>query len=121
MNATYKKGKLEFDIQELLESIHGAEKVDLVEGLACDDEIIKHVSEQIINKWTENGYSGGVFCTASDNPTRGLDWAWREVAKKSGDVAKREIERLEKALEQKSKELQRIYEEQRERGERFSI
>lgn len=103
MTIKYTNGKLELDLHELLGSVSKETKLELVESLACDDEIIKHVADQIIKKWTENCFSGGVLCTASSSPSFGLDWAWREVAKHSGEVAKREIGRLEKAIEHKDK------------------
>lgn len=111
MNAQYKDGKISFDLHGLLEGIQPVEKIPMVESLACDDDIIKHVAAQIISKWTENCYSGCAFVTASDSPQFGLDWAWREVAKKSGDVAKREIERLEDALRREKNKTTELYEE----------
>ena len=91
-------GEIAINLMALLECIDGEQKIHLAESLACDGEIIKYVAQQIIDKWTENGSYGYTSCTAGHNPMLGLDWAWREVAKASDEVAKREIEKLEKAL-----------------------
>lgn len=111
MKVNYKEGKLELDLHDLLQNVNKETKMEMIESISCDDHIIKHVTEQIINKWTENFYSGGTNVTASANTHTGLDWAWREVAKKSGDVAKREIERLENAITYKDKIYQELLKE----------
>jgi len=100
----YKNGKLEIDLHGLLDSIPADDLAEFFESISTNERVIGHVTEQILNKWTENGYSGGYFVTASSCPYYGLDKAWREVAKRSNEVAKREIERLEKALAIKTKE-----------------
>ena len=98
MNVKYDKGEIKFDLHDILQSVSGEDKLAMMESFACDDDIIKHVADQIISKWTENYCSGGTAFPASAEPRFGLDWACREVAKKSGEVAAREIERLEKAV-----------------------
>lgn len=121
MNATYKDGKIQFDLHDLLQSVSLETKKELIESLACDDDIIKHVSDQIIKRWTENCYSGSSLCTASDTPVFGLDWAWREVAKHSGDVAKREIARLEEAIRYKDETYKEVLEENASLREQLRI
>ncbi len=116
MNLKFNKdGKLEFDFHDFLQYISADSKLELMESFACDDVIIKHVADQIIHRWTENSYSGGSACTVAADTTIGhhcaLDVAWREVAKNSGEVAKREIERLETALKSKEEENQALREE----------
>lgn len=98
MNVKYDNGELRFDFHELLRYVDPARKQELVESLACDDDIIKHVADQIISRWTESCFSGSSFVTAPADGGTPLDKAWRAVAKASGDVAKREIERLEDAV-----------------------
>ena len=74
----------------------------MIETLSCDDQIIKHVTDQILDGWTENYCSGGSCFIASHSPTTGLDYARREISKRSGELAKKEIEKLEKALKEKT-------------------
>ena len=113
MNAKYKDGNIEFDLHDLLMSVSAESKAEMIESLACDDEIIKHVADQIITKWTENCCSGGAACTAGADPRFGLDWAWREVAKRSSEVAEREIKRLEGAIKCKDELYAESLEENR--------
>jgi hypothetical protein len=108
MNVNYKDGKVSFDLQDLLQSISDPDKLELVESLSCEDAVIYHVASQIIHKWTENGYSGGTAWPASSTPYTGLDWAWREVAKLSGEIAAREIKRLESALKYREEEIKEL-------------
>jgi hypothetical protein len=107
MNAEYKDGRLSFHFTDVLDNMSADEKRELIESLSCDAEIVKFVGQQIIDKWTESGFYSGVSCVATSEAYHGLDKVWRDVAKASGDVAKREIERLEDALrcEKKNTEL----------------
>jgi predicted helicase len=104
-----KEGKLEIDFHELLSNISKDDKLKLLESFACDDVVIQHVTDQLLGGWTENGYCGGSLCTAATDTTNvnvpALDRAWREIAKNSGDIAKREIERLESALLKKDETI----------------
>ena len=98
MEAEFKSGVIQIDPCHLFEKMELTQKLELVELLSCDEQIINHVADQIIDRFTENGYGGSVCCSAGANPVFGIDKAWRRVAKASGDIARREIERLEDAL-----------------------
>lgn len=100
MNLEYKEGKLQFNFREALESVPAEQRPELLEDLSCDDVIIKHVTDQILDGLTENGWSGCSWLSAQVSPQTGLDYARREVAKRSGEVAKKEIEKLEKELKE---------------------
>jgi hypothetical protein len=104
MNINYKEGKLQIDLHDLLNNIKEEDLNEFLESVSCNDKVIKHVADQIIDRWTENCYCGGAACTADAEPRWGLDKVWREVAKRSGEVAKREIERLEEALKRRNEE-----------------
>lgn len=118
MQTKYEQGKITFDLHGLLEMVPAEQKREMVESLACDTDLIDFVAQQIIDKWTENGYSGGAFVTAAISPAFGLDKAWRDVAKASGDVAKREITRLEEALRRLEARCQELSNELAERNQR---
>jgi hypothetical protein len=96
MKITLKNRDLCIDAQDMMETIL-REHPDLVESVSTDDRVIDFVAQQIMRKWTESGYHGATG-EAHSVQYGGLDKAWRDVAKASGDVAKREIERLEGAL-----------------------
>jgi hypothetical protein len=100
MNIKISGGEIQINIEELLKSIPESERTQLAEILACDSDVVKFVAQQILDGQTENGYYSGVCCTAHSDVSNclGLDWACREVAKRAGDTAAREIRRLESAL-----------------------
>ncbi len=114
MKLKYEKGYLHIDLFDLLENIPATEKSEMLKTLACDDQVITDVTQMILDQWTSEGYSGGANTTAQHDVVNihapALDRAWREVAKRSGEVAKREIERLEKALAASEKRRQRLEE-----------
>lgn len=118
MKLKYEQGAVSFDLHGLLEMVPADQKRELVESLSCDTDLIDFVAQQIIDKWTENGYSGGAFVTAAIAPAFGLDKAWRDVAKASGEVAKREIARLEDALRRSEARCQELSNELAERSQR---
>lgn len=112
MTLTYNKdGKLEFELHDLLPTVKTEDKVKLIEDLSCDEAIIQHVADQILHGWTENYYSGPSEYGASANPYYALDKARREISKRSSEIAKETIEKLEKALKEKTDELQKLREE----------
>ena len=115
MDIKVKDGYLQIDISDLLTRIDQKTMDEFLLNISCNDAVIKYVTQQIINKWTEEGYSGGHTITASATPLFGLDWAWREVAKHSNIVAKREIERLEKSLQEINDNYWNLMKERSER------
>lgn len=100
-----------FDFAALMDDLKPEDKLRLAESLACESAIIAHVTAQILDGWTESGFRGSKGCTAPDDPAPhyGLDWAVRQVAKRSSEVAAKEIARLEDALAKKEKDLQSAY------------
>ena len=112
MNIKYENGEIKFQLEDILGYVSSEQKLALVEHLSCHDEVIKHVTDQIIDEWTENGCHGGVNFAAKAEPKEydALDTAWRRVAKASNDIAKDEIERLEKALLRNESEIVRLNE-----------
>jgi hypothetical protein len=121
MEIKFKDGNLQIDLHNLLDNIKEEDLNEFLESVSCNDKVIKHVTDQILDKWTENAYSGGTACTASAEVYNGLDKAWREVAKRSGEVAKREIERLEAALKRRNEEYFNLVNEysRKNREDRF--
>lgn len=105
MKAIYSAGLLSIDLTDVLENMPAADKVNIIDTLACDSDIIRHVTAQILHGYTEHG-SCGYRCTeAYARPTNALDAARRDIAKTSDDIAKREIERLEEALRETTNRL----------------
>lgn len=119
IQVSYIKGTLILDLHSILEQVQPEQKREMLESLSCDDEVIDFVAQQIIGRWTESGYGGGSFVHALAAPYGGLDKAWRDVAKASGDIARREVQRLEEALKSQTDENNRLRSEniQLRRGE----
>lgn len=121
MKVSYENGDLRVPFFDALQELPPAQKLELVESMACDDDIIKFVVQQILDGWTENGNHAGKFASAIAQPAAGLDWACREVATRSGDVARQEIERLQNALAGAEKRYQELcWEREEERRGRFA-
>ncbi len=108
IKVSYENGKVTFDLVDLLEYAPKEDLASVIEGLSCNEQVIAHVAEQIADGCTENGYSGGRFCCPEPNESSGtaLDKAIRRVSKASGEVAAKEIERLERALAHAEKSLE---------------
>ena len=121
MEIKFKDGNLQIDLHSLLDNIREEDLSEFLESISCNDKVIKHVTDQILDKWTENVYSGSSNITASAEVYFGLDKAWREVAKRSGEVAKREIGRLETALKRSNEQYFDLLNElaNKNREERF--
>ena len=97
MKVIINKGKMEIDTNELLLNLDEDNLIKLADTLSCQDLVIKNVSDQIIDGCTDVGSSGSegvdsIHFTPLEN-------ARRRVAMKAGDVAKREIETLQRRLE----------------------
>ena len=85
------------DPNELIELINDDDKVDFMQSLACDDIIIKHVTDQLIFGCTEGGYHGSKGCNEAE-PSTPLDIAKRVIAKSYSTFVSDEITSLENEL-----------------------
>lgn len=103
------QGELAFNFHDALDVLM-RKQPEICEAIACNEAVIDFVAQQIINKWTEN-YFHGPAGMAVETEYRGLGKAWRDVAKASGDIAKREIERLEQSLAFSQKQYQDLLRE----------
>lgn len=103
-------GNIVIDLLDLLTNYNGKSKQEFLEIISCDDSVIKYVTQQIIDKWTESGFFGVI---SDGNYLSGLDWAWREIAKHSSIIAKEEIEKLERLVKKQNAELFKLHNENR--------
>lgn len=93
MNAKIEHGNLVVDVGGLLEALTSEDKRRLIDSLACEEEVIAAVVAQILDGWTEMSSHG--WCKKGEaTPSTALETAVREVARRSTDVAKREIDDL---------------------------
>jgi hypothetical protein len=94
MNATIENGKLSLNLYDLLGSMTGAERADLIDTLAVREEVITEVANQIIDGLTTMGSHGPTGWGGNPDAVYGIDGARMRIAKASGDIAAREIDRL---------------------------
>ena len=103
MEVKIESGKFTFPVGCLLECLSLDEKKEMIQYLACDQEIMSEVAAQIVDGMTSEGWHGPISYGASLNPTWGIEGARRLIAEKSSEVAKQEIDRLKSELEREQK------------------
>ena len=108
MNITIENGTLRIDVYALLEMMTAAEKLKLADTMACMGDVITYVAQQILDGWTEQGSHGSIGCSPESEPGSGLDWAIREISKRSGFIAAKEILRLQGALKKERDDHQKL-------------
>jgi hypothetical protein len=101
-----KKGKLEIDLWALFQSISDESKLILIESLSCEDAIIKHVADQIVDGFTENVYSGSSGYGEIEHLSP-LDEARRKVAKGAGELSNKIIAELEWRVKREKENAQK--------------
>ena len=111
MKLKYQDGKISVCVHDFLLELDDQSKIDFIEELSCEDAVIKHVTDLILDRWTQ-GCSQGASCYPAESaPRLSLDIAWRQVAKRSGEVAAKEIKRLEESVEYWKKQYEKACEE----------
>ena len=93
----YEDGQVRIGLDDVLRLMSFEDKRRLADTLACNDDVIKFVTQQIIEGWTELG-SHGIVSSAESEPYHGLPWAIRQVAVRANEIAAREIAALARAL-----------------------
>lgn len=88
------------DYFELIERMPASEKIQLAEQLSCEDAVIKHVTDQLLGGWTENGHCGST--SSSDLPRTELELCQERLGKIGNRLLRNEIKRLRRKLEDKN-------------------
>lgn len=117
MKTRIQKGALVIDINDLLRHISDEDKTELFQHIACDDQVIRDVTAQLLDGWTEAGWHGAKSSEAHADTVNvivpAINAGRREIAKRSGEVAKAEIEALEKTLKASEARVRELEEERR--------
>jgi len=92
------EGKIEIDAQDIFDNLPKDSVLELIESLSCSEVVIKHVADQLLEGWTENGYSGSAYISL--NPLTEINIARDKIAKGSDKVAKDRILELELLIKQ---------------------
>lgn len=95
-------GEICIDVMDVFYNTSDEFKLELVERLSCEDVIIKHVIDQVLNGSTENGYSG----------SETIDWqrvnselqqARERIRLQGNNLLVKELKRLREVLENRRK------------------
>ena len=90
------KGKIEIDPQDIFDSLPKEVVLELIENLSCSEIVIKHVADQLLEGWTENGHHGSI--SSGLNPSTEICVARDKIAKGAGDIANKRIVELEQLV-----------------------
>ena len=105
MKVLVENGKVILEAHELFDNMDADEKNKVVQSLACQDDIIRHVADQLLEGWTEDGYHG---LTGGHTASNGaLDAARRRIAEGAGQEAATTIRALEDALKREKESCQK--------------
>lgn len=100
----------------VLEHASGADVLRLAEVLSCKDEIIEFVMQQVFEGLTTNRWAGSMRINDDAQALSPLEQFRRRVAKESPDLARDEIERLERKNKTLLKRIENLEKELRSHG-----
>jgi hypothetical protein len=98
MNFKLEGNSIVINVYDLLGSIASADRKRIVDAMACQDEVINEVMNQVIDGWTSEGSHAGRTYGGNADAVYGIDGARMRIAKASSEIANREIERLAEKL-----------------------
>jgi len=98
MDVKIENGSLIIHVGELFDAMDEHDKAEIVEYLACEDDIIRHVMAQVFDGWTENINHGEVSVGHTTNPTE-LEKARLAVCEKAEPTLRRELKRMQRIAE----------------------
>ena len=85
---------------DMLDSLSDEQSLSLAESLSCQDAVIKHVTDQILEGCTENGFHG--YVGGDVLPSSELELSRERVMSLGNRLLKDEIKRLRARLEDKN-------------------
>jgi len=92
-------GKLTLDLYDLLDALPAEDRARIIDALACQDEVINEVMNQVIDGWTTEGSHAGTSFGGNPDAVHGIDGARMRIAKASSEIAAKEIQGLAEELE----------------------
>lgn len=105
MNITLKDGAIALDVHDLLCQLSGEALMHLIGCLAIQDHVVQSIGQQIVHGIDDNGYGAGTFGVDGQWPTP-LMVCRRYLALQAGDVARKEIERLQEAVDRQRADIE---------------
>lgn len=81
-----KDGNLVVDLHEAFSALlAGEHRSEVLESLSCHEGVLTHVCDQLLTRWTENGYHGSTVGAAPADCFTALDKARRRLAEGAED------------------------------------
>lgn len=93
-----KDGKFVIDAYDLICSLSADKRADLIDYLACSQEVIDEVMNQVIEGLTTQGSHGSTGYGGNPDAMYGIDGARMRIAKASSEIAAKEIEALARQI-----------------------
>ena len=91
------EGRLEIYVEDIFDNLPKNSVLELIERLSCSEIVIKHVADQLLEGWTENGYCGSMNIN-SLTPSTEISIARDKIAKGADILARNRILELELAV-----------------------
>jgi len=114
----YENGEIKIDAWELIQYLPKEKLLEFIETFACHDVVIKHVTDQILEGWTENMNCGSTDYPARAEPQCPLNQARRAILKHYIEYGNEEIGALESALKIREEEVKSLNTENNKLRER---
>ena len=91
-------GKIVINVYDLIGELGKEHRDSIIDALACQDEVINEVVNQVLDGWTTMGSHAGTSYGGNAEATYGIDGARMRIAKGSSELAAEEITRLGEQL-----------------------
>jgi hypothetical protein len=98
---------LKINLYDLIADLPAEERGRIIDALACSEEVINEVVNQILDGWTTEGSHASRGSGGNAEATYGIDGARMRIAKLSGKIAEDEIENLRKQIIRERESAQR--------------
>lgn len=90
--------ELTVNLYDLIASLAKEHRAEIIDALACQDDVIDEVVNQVLDGITTLCSCAGTNGGGNPDATRGIDGARMRIAKMAGEVADREIAALSRAV-----------------------
>lgn len=94
----FKDGKIVLDVYDLISQLPSETRGQIIDLLACQEEVIDEVMNQVIDGYTSKNSHGPRHFGGDPEETRGIDGARMRIAKASSEIAAKEIEALARKI-----------------------
>lgn len=92
-------GRLEVNLYDLLGTATGEQRAALIDALACQQEVIDEVMNQVLDGSTSAGSHGPAGGVWSANETHGIDGARLRIAQKASEITAKVIQELGRRID----------------------